>query len=109
MKKSIVFTALLLIAQCGCVNLFERCPITGLNVNSTYQATDISLACARVIMFPQLIGPNGNLGTLYPENIFTIPVGCFCFADVACEAVLDTVFWPIDYLLENTREIEPTK
>ena len=83
--------------------------MSGFNVNSTYRATDISLTCARVIMFPQLLGPNRNLNALYPENFFTIPIGYFCFTDVACEAVLDTVFWPIDYLLENSREIKPTK
>ena len=109
MNKSIVFTALLVIAQYGCVNLYERWPGTSLKIHSTYQATDISFTQSRIIMFPQLIGKDKKLGALYPENFFTIPLGCFCFADVACEAALDTVFWPFDYLLENTREIKPTK
>ena len=109
MKKLIIFAALLVIAQCGCVNLYERCPGTSWKIYSTYQATDLSFAWARVIMFPQLFEQDRKLGALYPENFFTIPLGCFCFADVACETVLDTVFWPFDYLLESARKIQPTK
>lgn len=95
---------LMLFSASGCINLYERCLGTSLKIHSTYQATDMSFAWASVIMFPQLLGPNGNLDTLYPENFFTIPLGCFCFVDVACEAVVDTVLWPIDKTIASSRE-----
>ncbi len=45
----------------------------------------------------------GNDKGFIAENIFTVPVGCVCFVDVACECALDTVLWPADYWLKCGR------
>jgi len=49
------------------------------------------------------MAPGGD-GSLVAENILTIPVGCLCFVDVACEAVVDTICWPVDKAISNARE-----
>ena len=35
------------------------------------------------------------------QNIFTIPVGCICFVDVALEGVVDTICYPYDAYANN--------
>lgn len=90
---------LLLSLLAGCMNLYVRCPITDNKITQTYQCTKETFALSYVIMFPQVLPPGKNDKTLYLANIITIPVGCICFVDVACEAVVDTIFWPIDVQL----------
>ena len=41
------------------------------------------------------------------QNIFTIPVGCLCFVDVALEGVVDTVCWPWDSYISDARRVKP--
>ena len=45
----------------------------------------------------------GSADSFYVENLITVPVGCVCFVDIACECVLDTMLWPADYWLECKR------
>ena len=85
----------------GCMNLYTRCPGTDRKIESCFQSTEYMFVLSYVVCFPQVIG--GRDGSLQPENIFTIPCGIVCYLDTACEAVLDTVFLPFDYLLVRYR------
>ena len=38
------------------------------------------------------------------ENLITIPIGCVGFCDTACEAAIDTVLFPVDYVLVSHRD-----
>ena len=104
MKKILktVLTSMLLLTA-GCMNCYVRCPFTEAKITDTYQCTHDSFAYSYVIMFPQVMAPGPTNG-FYPENIITVPVGCLCFADVACEAVVDTALWPVDKLISDSRK-----
>lgn len=101
MKKIILFGLTMFFA--GCMNCYVRCPFTETKITETYQCTHDSFVYSYVIMFPQVMAPGPKDG-FYPENIITVPIGCLCFIDVACEAVLDTVFWPIDKAISDSRK-----
>ena len=45
-----------------------------------------------------------NAPSFVVENFVTIPIGCLFFIDVACETAIDTVSWPIDYMIMNKRK-----
>ena len=102
--KKIIKTALVVLTlfTAGCMNLYVRCPGTDKKIEKTYQCTQETFDLSYVIMFPQILPLNADKG-LMPANIITVPIGCLCFVDVACEAVLDTVFWPIDRIISDSR------
>ena len=102
--KKILKTALtgMLLLTAGCMNCYVRCPFTDAKITNTYQSTHDSFLYSYVIMFPQVMAPGPTDG-FYPENIITVPIGCLCFVDVACEGVLDTLLWPADYALKCKR------
>jgi hypothetical protein len=58
-------------------------------------------------MFPQILSWRGEQvearsstrDTFVMENLITIPIGCIGFCDIACEAVIDTVLFPADWVL----------
>ena len=103
-KVKLCLTALLLsllLPPSGCMNLYTRCPGTKPKIESCYQSTETMFVLSYVVCFPQVIG--GWDGSLQPENIITIPCGIICYLDTACEAVLDTVFLPLDYFLARYR------
>lgn len=102
MKKIFIFISLVLAS--GCINMYERCPGTSISIQNTYQATGLAMNLSYVVMFPQVIGSQtGNPSKFYPENIVTVPAGCLCYVDAACEAALDTVLWPVDKLISESR------
>lgn len=74
-------------------------------ITDTYQCTEATAGMSYIVMFPQTMMPSGGSKFLFPENLISIPIGCLCFVDVACEAVLDTVFWPFDYCKTRPRGI----
>ena len=43
------------------------------------------------------------------ENLISIPLGCVGMCDTACEAVLDTVFLPADWVMSDMRKDESDK
>ncbi len=102
-KIAKMMLACLMLLASGCMNLYVRCPGTSSKIEKTYQCTQESFAWSYIIMFPQTMG-YGNSKGLVVENIFTIPLGCICFVDVACEVVADTVLWPIDKMIISSRE-----
>lgn len=102
--KKITFALLACILLSGCMNLYVRCPGTSSKICTTYQSTQGACALSYVVMFPQVIGSMSNSLHLCPENIITVPLGCLCFVDVPCEAVLDTVFFPVDWMIVDSRE-----
>ena len=101
MKITVVICASLIIS--GCINCYLRCPATDQKIDEVYKSTKAGAGISYVVMFPQIMNPAETRG-FQPMNILSIPVGCLCFADVACEAVLDTVFFPVDWWLAEARE-----
>ena len=101
--RKILATTLAILLCGGCMNLYVRCPGTSEKIEKTYQCTQGSFAWSYIVMFPQTMG-YGNSKGLVVENIFTIPIGCLCFVDVACEAIIDTILWPIDKTIASSRE-----
>ena len=66
-----------------------------------------------VVMFPQTLSWRGeqvdiarssSRETFVMENLITIPIGCIGFCDTACEAVIDTVLFPVDWALVSYRD-----
>lgn len=91
-----IFGAVLVVGLLsGCMNLYTRCPFTDKKIEDTYQSTQETFALSYVVMFPQVLPMNESDGLVW-QNIFTIPVGCLCFVDVALEGVVDTICWPYD-------------
>lgn len=80
-----------------------RCPGTNVEIRRTYQSTSASAALSYCIMFPQVIGSASSDPKFVPANLVTVPLGCLGYADTACEAALDTVFWPADFMLSAGR------
>ena len=104
MKKTLKIALIgLTLLAAGCMNCYVRCPFTKPEITDTYQCTQDSFVYSYVIMFPQVMAP-GPRDKFYPENIITVPIGCLCFVDVACEAVIDTALWPVDKLISNSRK-----
>ena len=61
---------------------------------------------AYVVMFPQVIMSSHNNKILFLENLISIPIGCLCFVDVAAEAAIDTVCYPVDAMLRDNRAVK---
>lgn len=101
--KKLAIALMTCILVSGCMNLYTRCPGTELKIEKTYQSTENSFAWSYVIMFPQVIMPSGRNKILFPENLISIPIGCLCFVDVACEAVVDTILYPVDNAIAAKR------
>ncbi len=97
----LVFASAMLLLVSGCMNLYVRCPFTNATIDETYMCTKEAAAYSYVIMFPQVMSPNS--ARLLPENAITIPIGCICFIDVACEVILDTLLWPADKVISSSR------
>lgn len=104
-KTAKISLACLMLLAAGCMNLWVRCPGTSAKIETTYQCTQKSFVWSYVIMFPQVMAP-GSHDSFVAENIFTVPLGCLCFVDVACEAVVDTVLWPADKAISSSRSKE---
>lgn len=88
----------------GCVNIYTRNPITDMRIEDSYQSTEIALTATLALSFPQMVSLGGNSKGLQWYNCLTIPFfGLPCAIDSVCEGVLDTVFYPIDYLIVEKR------
>ena len=93
MKKAL-FIALMVLMQ-GCINLYTRSPFTDVKVERPWQSTQAAADLSYVVMFPQVISP-ANSQKFIAANLVSVPVGCLCWIDVICEAVIDTMLWPVD-------------
>lgn len=102
MKILQLIVILCIICFAGCMNLYVRCPGTSEKIEKTYQCTEKTFALSYVVMFPQVMAP-GEHDSFVIENLLTIPIGCLCFIDVACEGIVDTLLWPIDKAISNLR------
>ena len=102
MKHLQLIVILCIICFAGCMNLYVRCPATDKHIEKTYQCTQETFALSYVVMFPQILPPNAN-NDFVPANLITVPIGCLCFIDVACEGIIDTILWPIDRFISNSR------
>ena len=90
----------LALAVSGCINLYTRSPFTDARVERPWQCTQAAADWSVVVMFPQVLSPASNRGFM-AANLISVPVGCLCWVDVACEAVIDTLLWPFDIALNN--------
>lgn len=104
MKKLMKVTAVcMLLLASGCINCYLRCPVTDQKIDEVYKSTKAGAGMSYVVMFPQIMSTTGSNG-FEPMNIISVPIGCLCFVDAACEAALDTVFFPADWWLAEARE-----
>lgn len=97
------FVIFLILMTAGCINCYLRCPVTDQKIDEVYKSTKAGVGMSFVVMFPQIMSTAGSNG-FEPMNIISVPIGCLCFVDVACEAVLDTVFFPTDWWLTKARK-----
>lgn len=98
-----VFCVALLLCMCGCVNCYTRFPTTNERIERVYQCSREAAALSVIIAFPQMMSDNPGDGGFMWENIFTVPLGCLCLCDAACEAVIDTVCLPFDWPISAAR------
>ena len=103
MKRMAAIAVLALCA--GCMNLYVRNPLTDVRIDEVYKSTRTVGAIAYVVAFPQIMNPAGDGGWML-ANLFTVPVGCVCLCDAACEAVIDTVCLPYDWPVSAKREAD---
>lgn len=101
MKKILLILAALVLG--GCVNLYTRAPWTDVRIESVYQCSRAAAGMSVIVAFPQMMSDAPN-HELMIENIFTIPLGCVCMCDAACEAVIDTVCLPFDWPISASRK-----
>ena len=101
--KRIALLIVAVVAFCGCVNLYTRCPTTDEKITMVYQCTREAAGLSVLIAFPQMMSDNpGDHGFMW-ENIFTVPLGCLCLCDAVCEACVDTVCVPFDWPISAAR------
>lgn len=87
----------------GCANLaVYRNPASDIPVMNVYPGTRTAAVAGMVVAWPQMMLDRGDNGFM-AENIFTIPLSLFVFADAICEIPFDTVFLPVDYYLYRKR------
>lgn len=101
MKSILILSAALILG--GCVNCYTRFPTTNERIERVYQCSREAAALSVIIAFPQMMSDNPGDGGFMWENIFTIPLGCLCLCDAACEAVIDTVCLPFDWPISAAR------
>lgn len=102
--KTTLLALSLSILLSGCINLYTRFPTTEPFIADTYQSTEVSVATAYVVAFPQVM--QGWSPSVEPENLFTIPFGLLVLCDTALEASVDTLCWPWDRYVSNKRDRE---
>jgi len=103
MKQTLLTAALALCA--GCMNLYVRNPLTDVRIDEVYKSTRTVGLLSYAIAFPQIMNPAGDGGWML-ANLLTIPVGCVCLCDAACEAAIDTVCLPYDWPVSAKREAD---
>lgn len=101
MKNMLILSAALILG--GCVNCYTRFPTTNERIERVYQCSREAAALSVIIAFPQMMSDNPGDGGFMWENIFTVPLGCLCLCDAACEAVIDTVCLPFDWPISAAR------
>ena len=101
MKNILILSAALILG--GCVNCYTRFPTTNERIERVYQCSREAAALSVIIAFPQMMSDNPGDGGFMWENIFTVPLGCLCLCDAACEAVIDTVCLPFDWPISAAR------
>lgn len=101
MKNMLILSAVLILG--GCVNCYTRFPTTNERIERVYQCSREAAALSVIIAFPQMMSDNPGDGGFMWENIFTVPLGCLCLCDAACEAVIDTVCLPFDWPISAAR------
>ena len=86
----------------GCVNIYTRSPLTNERIVRVYQCSREAAGLSVLVAFPQAMSDGPSRGLMW-ENIFTIPLGCLCLCDAACEVVVDTVCLPFDWPISAAR------
>ena len=97
------YIAVLALLSSGCVNMYTRCPGTAASIMDTYQCTDTAWSITWITAFPQIMAPMDS-GGFMAENLLTIPLSLIPAADTVCEAAIDTVCWPFDRMIADSRK-----
>ena len=98
-----ILMAAVLASMSGCVNIYTRCPFTEKRITRTYQSTGDAYSLSIVVAWPQIMSDDPGKTGFMVENLISIPLGCVCMCDTACEAVIDTVCLPADYAIAVNR------
>lgn len=100
-----LFVSAILSLLGGCANLYTRCPATDARIERTYQCSGQAATLSVVASFPQMMSDTSESGRLRWENCLTIPfLGLPIAVDAACEFCIDTVLFPCDYLISDSRK-----
>ena len=98
MSKKVSIVALACVLASGCVNIVgARNPWSTMKVEECYQSTRLAASAAIITAFPQLMSDSPSTEGFMVENVFTIPLSLFVFADAICEIPFDTLFLPYDW------------
>lgn len=98
-----ILMAAVLASMSGCVNIYTRCPFTEKKITRTYQSTGDAYSLSIVVAWPQVMSDDPRKTGFMVENLISIPIGCIGMCDTACEAVIDTVCFPVDFALSEHR------
>lgn len=101
-----ILMAAVLASMSGCVNIYTRCPFTEKRITRTYQSTGDAYSLSIVVAWPQIMSDDPGKTGFMVENLISIPLGCIGICDSACEAVIDTVCLPADWILSENRKEE---
>lgn len=106
MKKILILTIGLgaLVSLTGCVNGYTRCPGTRARVESIYQSTRTAGAASVICAFPQMMSDAPSDYRFQSYNLLTVPLGVAVLVDAVCEAAVDTVCLPADFVIAKHRE-----
>ena len=99
-----ILMAAVLASMSGCVNIYTRCPFTEKRITRTYQSTGDAYSLSIVVAWPQIMSDDPGKTGFMVENLISIPLGCVGMCDTACEAMIDTVFLPADWIISDARK-----
>lgn len=106
---STVLAASAVVLLGGCANVLLRTPITSVPITKVYQPTIDQAEWTAMCACPQsFFSTTGSFGFCL-ENVFTLPLAVVPAADLVVEAVLDTVFLPVDAYLAGSRKNKQEK
>lgn len=98
------YAASLALVCFGCANIVMRTPISREPIDCVYKPTREQALFTAMCACPQVfLSPTGGF-YFCVENVFTIPLAIVPAADLVVEAVLDTVFLPVDWPLAAARQ-----
>lgn len=103
--KAFQFVMVCALALCaGCVNCYMRWPESDARIETVYQPSRTALEFSIICAFPQMLSDCPSDVGFKAYNVLTVPLGLLVLGDALCEAVVDTVLFPIDYSIAKLRK-----